>query len=433
MKRWYGVRLLFDPRFRRLAEYLLLALLVGYYALYSIGQWVTLDPAALQFDFLQYFRGAQAAAHHTNVYADFERLWGTAAWTVAYIYPPFFALLLAPLTPLGLVAAARLWLLGVHAAFFLSLWLVLRIHPELPPSGRRLFLAAAFAFMPVYLTIRFQQVATVWLLLLTATLWAALRRKDPWAGVLLALAASLKVLPVFLVPLFVRLGRLRIAVYASGALLLITASTLLAAPESWHFFTVVLPRIGLGNANWDNGSVDGLVSRTALFFPGAFGPQTRLVAEGIIGAAVLAVLGTTLWQVGHQGSDWQLRLGVATLVAALLIVSSVTWQHHLVTLLLPFAVAMTWVHARQMGWRWRAWLVTSYVLCWLDRRTFPLPADQQVHSGVEAALVLAGTSVKLVGLMALWLLLLTMLRRENRLALRQPAGLAVPDARRPAA
>ena len=53
-------------------------------------------------------------------------------------------------------------------------------------------------------------------------------------------------------------------------------------------------------------------------------------------------------------------------------------------------------------------------MCWLDRRAFPLPADLQIHSPAEAALVLAGTSVKLLGMLLLWSLLLRMLHREQR-------------------
>ncbi|TMD88599.1 MAG: DUF2029 domain-containing protein [Chloroflexi bacterium] len=179
---------------------MLVVIAVGYYLTWSVVQWVTLTPAALRFDFVNYFGGAQAAAHGTDIYADFKQSWGTQSWVVAYIYPPFFALLLAPLTSLGLVAAARIWLLVVHAAFLVALALILRIHPELSRSGRRLLLLASFTFMPVYLNLKFQQVATVWLLLLSATLWAALRRRAGLSGIFIAAAASLKVSPIFLMP-----------------------------------------------------------------------------------------------------------------------------------------------------------------------------------------------------------------------------------------
>src|SRR5207245_1692749 len=270
-----------------------------------------------------------------------------------YIYPPFFALVLAPLTAFGLLAAARIWLLAVHVAFFGSQLLIVRIHPELTRSGRRLLWLASLGFMPVYLNLKFQQVATVWLLLITATLWAALRR-----------------------------------------------------------------RTGLGTANWDNGSIDGLVSRISELAPNLFGNATQTVAKVIIAAAAIALIGVTLWFARHGAQEtWTLRLSVSALVTALLIVSSVTWQHHLVTLLLPLATGIAWITVRRPGARYGWWLLAAYAMCWVDRRAFPLPADMQVHSWTDAALVLAGTSVKLVRLLLLWTLLLQMLRVEARRAL----------------
>ena len=421
MKHWYGVRRLYEVRFR---EHVLLALLLligAYYVIWSVNQWLSLDAAALRFDFVNYFGGAQAAAHGGDIYADFKRSWGTQAWVVAYIYPPFFALLLAPLTTLGLVAAGRIWLLVVHLAFWLALGLILRAHPELSRSGRRLFLLAALSFMPVYLNLKFQQVATVWLLLLTATLLAALRRRDATGGLMLALAASLKVTPIFLIPLFFRLGRRRLALLGSAILAGITTITVLASPGSWQFFTVVLPRIGLGTANWDNGSIDGLISRVVEYAPRIAGDGTETLAKVVIALAVISVIGFTLWSArGGTGSRWTLRLGFSALVTALLIVSSVTWQHHLVTLLLPIATAIAWLSARRAPAHYGWLLALAYILCWMDRRAFPLPSDLLVHSPLQAALVLAATSVKLAGLSLIWVLLLRMLAYERRVAIRRP-------------
>ena len=418
---WYGVRRLYEVRFRERVLLMLVVVAAGYYLTWSVVQWVTLTPAALRFDFVNYFGGAQAAAHGTDIYADFKRSWGSEAWVVAYIYPPFFALLLAPLTSLGLLAAARIWLLVVHAAFLVALALILRIHPELSRSGRRLFLLAGFPFMPVYLNLKFQQVATVWLLLITAALWAALRRRAGLAGAFIAIAASLKVTPIFLIPLFARLGRWRVAMLGGVMLVVVTVVSLLAAPGSWQCFTVMLPRIGLGTANWDNGSIDGLVSRIVELAPGLFGSATQTVAKVVIAAAAVIVIGVTLWVARDIGDQaWRLRLSVAALVTSLLIVSSVTWQHHLVTLLLPIATAIAWITVRRPGARYGWGLAAAYAMCWIDRRAFPLPADLQVHTPGQAALVLAGTSVKLAGLLLLWLLLLRMLRAEQRIAVRVP-------------
>ncbi len=428
MRRWYGIRRLYEPRLRERALLTLLVIVVAYYAWWSVQQWVTLDANALRFDFMNYFTGAHAALTGGDIYADFTRLWGTQAWAVAYIYPPFFALVLAPLTTLGLVTAGRVWLIVIQVTFFATLWLILRISPELSRSARRIFLLAAFVFMPVYLNLKFQQVATLWLLLLTAALWAGLARRDRLTGLFIALDASLKVVPVFLIPLFARIRRWNVVLASCALLTLITGISLLLSPSSIQFFTVVLPRIGLGNSNWDNGSITGLVSRFVAFYPTAFGSGTVSVAKVLILVGIVAILGTTLWILPGRDEPWVLRLGTAAMITALLMVSSVTWQHHLVVLLLPIAVAMAWIQARRPGALYGWCLAAGYAICWLDRRAFPLPADQAVHSSPQALLVLAGTSVKLVGLALIWVLLLRMLRVERALSLRQPRATAEPAA-----
>jgi hypothetical protein len=420
MRTWFGIRRLYEPRFQLRVITGLAVLMASYYVAWSVQQWFTLDANALRFDFANYFSGAQAAAHGGDIYADFKRLWGTQAWTVAYIYPPFFALLLAPLTGLGLVAAGRVWMLIVHGTFLAALWLILRLCPELPRIGRRLFLLAAFAFMPVYLNVKFQQVATVWLLLLAGMLWAAVRH-DRVAGLFAALAASLKVTPLFFLPLFVVVNRRRAALWGVALLAAVTGASLALAPASWQFFTVVLPRIGLGTSNWDNGSINGMVSRFVAFFPTAFGTATTPIGEGLVVGGTLVVLGFTLWHAGSGGfKAWRLRLATGAMVTALLMVSSVTWQHHLVTLLLPLAIAMAWVAARHPGTRFWWGLLVGYALCWTDRRIVPLPPDQVVHGAAQAILVLGATSIKLAGLTLLWAMFLRMLAWE-RAAIRRQA------------
>src|SRR5207253_2300814 len=132
--------------------------------------------------------------------------------------------------------------------------------------------------------------------------------------------------------LFARLGRWRIALTGGVMLVVLTVATMLAAPGSWQFLTVVLPRIGLGTANWDNGSIDGLVSRIAELAPNLFGNATQTLAKVVIAAAAIAVIGVTLWFARHGAHEtWTLRLGVSALVTALLIVSSVTWQQYQAT------------------------------------------------------------------------------------------------------
>src|SRR5438270_8616368 len=59
VRRWYGVRRLYEPSFR---DRVLLMLVLGigaYYVAWSVVQWLTLTPESLRFDFVNYFGGAQ--------------------------------------------------------------------------------------------------------------------------------------------------------------------------------------------------------------------------------------------------------------------------------------------------------------------------------------------------------------------------------------
>jgi lysylphosphatidylglycerol synthetase-like protein (DUF2156 family) len=85
-------------------------------------------------------------------------------------------------------------------------------------------------------------------------------------------------------------------------------------------------------------------------------------------------------------------------------------------------VALAWIYARRPVASYAVWLGFSYVLCWMDRRAFPLPQDLAVHSTSDAILVLFATSIKLAGLVILWALLLKMLGREKAMSLRLPTS-----------
>src|SRR5256885_13010596 len=104
---------------------------------------------------------------------------------------------------------------------------------------------------------------------------------------------------------------------------------------------------------------------------------------------------------------------MASLINSLLMVRSVPWQHQLVTLLVPIATAIAWITARRPAQRYGWWLLAAYVMCWVDRRAFPLPAGQQGHTATQAALLLTGTAIKPICGIMVWLLLLQMLRRAD--------------------
>jgi hypothetical protein len=145
-----------------------------------------------------------------------------------YHYPPFLAILLVPLAdpPLGRPTAGMVpYPLSVALWYVLSLlclalavhWLAGALEASLgarPPTGSRAWWA--LRVLPVLGcapalggSLMRGQVDTILLLLLCGMTAAAMRGRSAWAGVLLAAAVSIKVIPAFLLvyPLWRRDGR----------------------------------------------------------------------------------------------------------------------------------------------------------------------------------------------------------------------------------
>jgi hypothetical protein len=423
LARIWGVRLFTDGRFNRRIQVLILILVIAYYLLWSISQLLVISPLDFQHDFIDYYRAANYVAHGQGVYTDFDQFWGTEHWAIAYIYPPLFAVTLIPLAALPLAVAGRLWLLFVHAAFLAALLMLFAVQPRLNRTAKVSIAVLFYLFLPLYLTLKFQQVAALWLLLLLALLWAYQRGRLFWGGLFYSLAASLKVIPVLLILFFLRKRKFRLSAWCLGILAAITAGEVLLVRDAIGYATRILPTIGLGTSNRDNASINGLLSRTIEIFPQATGPlPAKLVVSALVLAAIGAFLAFTLRTIVPGASTPEHRqLEFALFISVLPIISSVSWQHHLVTLLLPIGLLVGHFY-RQRGPRWGQLLVfaAAYLLLWVDWRLFGL-SEPDPHGWYGAA-VLAATSFRLVGMLLLWGLLLRVVR-ETRPAEARPVAL----------
>lgn len=424
MQRVWGLRLFTRPHFLRRVQILTLVLALGYYGLWSITQLLVIAPLDFQHDFLDYYRAANFIVHGESVYSDFLHFWGTEHWAIAYIYPPLFAITMVPVALLPLPVAGRLWLLGIHVTFLAALLAIFAVQPGLRRSAKITIAVLFYLFLPVYLTLKFQQVAALWLLLLAAVLWAYQRRRLAWAGLFVALAASLKVIPILLVLFFLRKREFRLTALSLGILGLLSLGELALVPDSLLYVTQVLPTIGLGNSNRDNASMNGLLSRAIEIYPQATRPlPAKTVATALVALAVVAFLALTLRAVSPGTAASPLReLEFALFVAVLPIISSVSWQHHLVTLLLPISLLVGIFYARaRPSPRQLAALGGAYLLIWVDWRLFGVTTDPHPQ-GWTGALVLMATSFRLIGMLVLWGLLLHLVGKA-RAAARQPTTL----------
>ncbi len=327
---------------------------------YRVGKFAYRGPFH---DFRTMFRGMQALHNDLPMY-DVDGM-AREPFAAYYKYPPMFAGLLEPLHPLGFRRASRVWVGFLLACYFGALALLCRsFHLRFRSPPFYLALITALVFQP--------SIDSLWngqldapLLLILAAVWAALARgREVRAGALIALAAMMKVYPVYMAS-FLLLRRRWIALLscAVSGLLLLGASILLTGwPEHVEFVTRVLP-INAGTTAWvENQSLPGLFAR--LYVDGRIdGPSKETIAPAatvlgaITGAAVLAAT----FLAGLRTTRERALFGA--LVAALLLALPVAWIIYEALLLIPlFDLLSRPLESGRRGAVWAAALAAAVCL-----------------------------------------------------------------------
>ncbi len=348
---------------------------------------------------------------------DFYRLPGP----LQFLYPPFAALLAAPLTflppaavQIGWAAAGALMIVAIMHRFGLSGW-VLSLSAA----------AVVYVVEPVALTLAFGQlgivlVALVWLDLAPGPRALPGRRLLP-EGVLTAIAAAIKLTPaIFVVYLFV-VGKRRAAVTAiiSGAAFTLLAAILLPGP-SWAFWTrLATGDTGLGHSliYFTNQSVYAdLVRAFRLAAPGAL---IGLVLSALVGA--LGVWAAALW---HRLGE--VRFAVSLCGVAGLLASPVSWLHHFVWIV-PLGLCLVELQRSRrraapvwfivLGWLFIGWVVVS------PYRVLPNGGDLELLWSADQHVLASITAVLGVALLVSSVLLARQALRERpRTSVQLPAG-----------
>jgi alpha-1,2-mannosyltransferase len=311
--------------------------------------WTYLVPNGANFvDLHVYVGGAgmldQPGALYDYVYAD-----QTPDFPLPFTYPPFAAVVFYPLhlVPFGFVALA--WQLGIMAA----LYGVVRISQRLlPGSGDRriamLWTAVGIWIEPLRSTFDYGQINV---LLVLAVLYAVYSTRWWLSGLLVGLAAGVKLTPAVSGLYFVGARRWGTAVFSAVVFFgTVAVSALVVGDQTRYYFTELLgdaDRVGPIGTSF-NQSWRGGISRI-LGHDAGYGP---LVLVAIVVTAVLALLA---WRAVGGADD---RLGAIVVVQLFgLLLSPISWTHHWVWLI-PL---MIWLlhgplrerlGARILGWGW---------------------------------------------------------------------------------
>ena len=323
-------------------------------------------------DLFVYRYAGDAVLHGRPVYESDDAVTG-----LPFTYPPFAAVLMAPLAPLPSWVAAAL-LTGASTGALALVIVVARRALGRPTSATLVVLltAGSFALEPVWQNAVFGQINALLMLAVLADLHRPETRRS---GILVGVAAGVKLTPLVFVVLLVLVRRRTAAVRA----VLVFVGTVLvgfvvmpgSAATYWTDDLLDPRRVGPSSLA-HNQSIHGVLTRL-----GDAPPATALwlaVAGPIALAAV--VVGAGCWRAG----DTLLGTGVAAL--GMLLASPISWSHHWVWAV-PIALAL-WQRSRWAALAWAAVFVTRPILWppWGEHREYGWNAfDQVVGNGYVLA------------------------------------------------
>jgi Glycosyltransferase family 87 len=331
-------RLLGWPDPRQVALSALIGILLAFYA------WRFLLPLAgpqapRADDFQDYLFAAHQIATGGDPYADFVRNHVPWDWSLSsgYLYPPAFAVTLIPLTWVSNDLAVRLWLLVIQAAVLASVLIIYRVIGR-PRRPELLALVAVLTtFFPLANTVLAGTMNSLLLLLLTGA-WAYWRhRRDAASGVLIGAAAIFKLFPAALFPYLAwrRHWKLLAAATVTGLAGLALGLMVTGVDHNLYYFREMLPHLAAGTGYRENQSLAGVAARlcdpNTANAGGSAGWCGRLIDWPAVVVLIAIVLRAT-----SRGSRSTLEFALA--VAALPLISSVTWSFPLVVLILPIAL-----------------------------------------------------------------------------------------------
>jgi alpha-1,2-mannosyltransferase len=268
----------------------------------TVLAWTTLHRAAAARmpDFQVYLGAVDGLRHDASLY-DFAR--DNAPFT----YPPFAGILFWPLTWPPTLAVQIAWTVATIATV---LWLARK-------TGAKALILMLSA--PIASDLRYGQIS----LFLAALVALDVLRPSRAQGVLIGLAAAIKLTPLIFIPMLWVTGRRRAAVIAAGTFGVCGAIGAAVLPgDSWRFWTTEMFHVSrLGNiTSVGNQSLNGALMRLDTPMRSA----VALVIGGVI--AILA-----LRRAARAASPLEALIVVG---AASIVLSPVSWTHHQVWLVL---------------------------------------------------------------------------------------------------
>ncbi|MGV9859176.1 glycosyltransferase 87 family protein [Gordonia sp. NPDC003425] len=339
-----------------------------------------------------YRLGAQIWQQGQSLYADGSMPFTADGIWLPFTYPPFAALTFVPLGAMTLAVA------GVLISILSIALLVVVVHITLTLLGvgiaaNRWWMALAVTtgalwFNPVWMTLGFGQINIILLAMIIVDVFLVgrgrLRHLAPAQGVLVGLAASIKLTPLVFIAVFASARRWRAALTAGATFLLAGALAWIWLPgDSLGYWTHTLfhtTRIG-DPAGRINQNLNAMWIR---ILPDSVGAEqlawvlSSLAATALAAAAVFACRPATSFAPGAGPRD-RVNAVLATCAVAVwgLLVSPTSWAHHWVwsiPLILACAVVAMRSTARAAQIAYSTLVVTGVLIFAIGPFQFLSPA-----------------------------------------------------------
>jgi alpha-1,2-mannosyltransferase len=309
---------------------------------------------------LQTYRSAVASLQHGQS-AIYTRSFGP--WPGPFIYPPFAAVLFKPLPMLSLAAAKQAVTLVSFLALGASVWCVwgqfgLRTGRD-RAAATALVAAGSLWLEPVSKTFSYGQVSLVLMAMCLLDLAKPDRRRS---GLLIGLAAGIKLTPLVFAVYLLATRRYRAAANAFGCFAATVAAGWLilprAAPQYWFHSIAVGSQINahVSVANGLNQSIRAMLLR--LCGAGRLADALWPAAGALVGLVGLAAA----VRAHRAGREFT---GILLCAAISLLISPISWTHHWVWIV-PTAMALGVTAWRKRSGRLAAtaagYLLTAAVL-----------------------------------------------------------------------
>ncbi len=371
-------------------------------SLLALFAWKGLVPAwtGLNSDFPNYYLAARLYRAGYPLDRCNELIWfqrqkdhAEIPWGVVRYIPltPFSALVMAPFASFAPLVAKRCWLV-LDLSLLAATIALLRAMTRIPL--RRLAIIAFLAVVPLRTNFQFGQQYVALLFLITLATWLYPRARGVPSGVVLAIAAALKLYPgMFLVFFLLKRKWSLLAGLGLTLLALVAVGAATFGREALHAYAVdVLPRAGAGEANhpyWVGFNTPTVLLRRLFVaepdlnpHPLANAPAVYVLLQPCVTALLCA---PACWlMIRRRGADLSSeRLEWGAFLALLVLLSLQTSTYHLCVLILTTALAVDFLlRARQV--RGAAIMVLLHALVSAPiYRFFPvLPSGWRIFLGV---------------------------------------------------